>query len=57
MLRLWVQMRDSCYPGGVVSDGSRLAVYQTLSIECPCPIFLWRGLCVIAPFFLMFLFF
>ena len=31
---LWVQMRDSCDGGGGgVSDGSRLAVYQTLSIE------------------------
>ena len=45
MLCLWVQMRDSCDPGGV-SDGSRLAVYQTLSIECPSSIFFWNVPCV-----------
>ena len=43
MLRVWVH---SCDPGRV-SDGSRLALYQTLSIECPSPIFFWHVLCVI----------
>ena len=40
---------------GRLSDGSRLALYQTLSIECPFHIFFWHGLCVIVPFFLSFL--
>ena len=45
MLYLWVQMRDvdSCDPGGV-SDGSGLALYQTLSIECPSSVFFWQVL-------------
>ena len=37
MLRVWVH---GCDPGRV-SDGSRLALCQTLSIECPSSIFLW----------------
>ena len=37
-------MRDSCNPGGV-SDGLRLAVYQTLFIECPSSIF--YGMCFV----------
>ena len=58
MLCVWVH---GCDPGRV-SDGSRLALYQTLShslsIECPSSIFLWHDyvLCVIVPFFLSFLF-
>ena len=54
MLRVWVH---GCDPGRV-SDGSRLALYQTLSIECPSSIFLWH-VCfvIIVPFFLTFLFF
>ena len=37
MLCVWVH---GCDPGRV-SDGSRLALYQTLSIECPS-IFFWH---------------
>ena len=54
MLCLLVQMRDSCDTGGV-SDGSRLAVYQTLSIERPSSVHFWHVLRVI-PLFLSFLF-
>ena len=56
MLRLWVPiMRDSCDPGGV-SDGSRLAVYQTLSIERPSSIFFWHlyALCACSYIFAVF---
>ena len=35
-----------CDPGRV-SRGSRLALYQTLSIECPSSIFFWDVLCVV----------
>ena len=52
MLCVWVH---DCDPGRV-SDGSRLALYQTLSIECLSSIFFWRVLCVTVPFFLPFLF-
>ena len=53
MLHVWVH---GCDPGRV-SDGSRLALYQTLSIECPSSIFFWHVLCVIiVPSFLSFLF-
>ena len=38
MLRVWVY---GCDPGRV-SDGSRLALCQTLSIECPSSIFFWH---------------
>ena len=38
MLRVWVH---GCEPGRV-SDGSRLALCQTLSIECPSSIFFWH---------------
>ena len=38
MLRVWVH---GCDPGRV-SDGSRLALCQTLSIECPSFIFFWH---------------
>ena len=38
MLRVWVH---GCDPGRV-SDGSRLALCQTLSIECPSSIFFWH---------------
>ena len=38
MLRVWVH---GCDPGRV-SDGSRLALCQTLSIECPPSIFFWH---------------
>ena len=44
-----------CDPGRV-SDGSRLALYQTLSIECPFCIFFCHVLCVIVPLFCPFLF-
>ena len=54
MVCLWVQKRDSCDPVGV-SDSSRLAVYQILSIECPSSTFFWHMFCVI-PLFLSFLF-
>ena len=52
MLCVWV---DGCNPGRV-SDGSRQALHQTLSIEFPSSIFFWRVLCVIVPLFLSFLF-
>ena len=38
MLRVWVH---GCDPGRA-SDGSRLALYQTLSIGCRSSIFFWR---------------
>ena len=41
-------MRDSC-DRGEVSDGSRLAVYQTLCIECASILF-WHVLCVDSSF-------
>ena len=53
MLRVWVH---GCDPGRV-SDGSRLALCQTLSIECPSSIFFWHLYFVIlVPFSLSFLF-
>ena len=52
MLRVWVH---GCDPEKV-SDVSRLALYQTLSIECPSSIFFWHVSFVIVPFFLSFLF-
>ena len=50
MLCVWVH---GCDPGRV-SDDSRLALHQTLSIECPSSVFLWHDyvLCVNVPFFL-----
>ena len=53
MLCVWVH---GCDPGRV-SDGSRLALYQTLPLECPSSIFFLYVLCVIVPFFLSFLFY
>ena len=50
MLCVWVH---GCDPERV-SDGSRLALNQTLSIECPSPIFFWHVLCFIVPLFLSF---
>ena len=44
MLRVWVH---GCDPGRV-SDGSRLALYRTLSIECPSSIF--SGVCILLLF-------
>ena len=38
MLRVWVH---GCDPG-MISDGSRLALCQNLSIECPSSIFFWH---------------
>ena len=53
MLRAWVH---GCDPGRV-SDGSRLALCQTPSIECPSSIFFWHVYFVIlVPFSLSFLF-
>ena len=53
MLRVWVH---GCDPGRV-SDGSRLALCQTLSIECPSSIFFWHVyFAVLVPFSLSFLF-
>ena len=47
MLCVWVH---GCDPGRV-SDGSRLALYQTLSIECPSSIVFWHVLLrVVVPF-------
>ena len=51
MLCVWVQ--HGCDPGKV-SDDSRLALYQNLSIECPSSISFWHVLCVVVPFFLSF---
>ena len=51
MLCVWVH---GCDPG-TLSDGSRLALCQTLFIECPPPIFFWHMLCVTILFFLSFL--
>ena len=49
--RFWVH---GCEPGRV-SDGSRLALCQTLSIECPSSIFFWHVYFVIpVPFSLTF---
>ena len=42
-----------CDPG-TVSNGSRLALHQNLSIGCPSSIFFWHVLCVIVPLFLSF---
>ena len=55
MLRVWVH---GCDPGRV-SDGSRLALCQTLSIECPSPIFFWHVVyfVILVPFSLSFLYF
>ena len=53
MLRVWVH---GCDPGRV-SDGSRLALCHTLSIECPSSIFFWHVYFVIlVPFSLSFFF-
>ena len=53
MLRVWVH---GCDPGRV-SDGSRLALCQTLFIECPSSIFFWYVyFAILVPFFLSFLF-
>ena len=46
MLRVWVH---GCDPGRV-SDGSRLALCQTLSIECPSSIF--SNMCILLFLFL-----
>ena len=52
MLRVWVHGCDS----GRVSDGSRLPLHQTLSMECPSSIFFWHAYFVIDPFFCRFCF-
>ena len=52
MLRVWVH---GCDPGRV-SDGSRLALCQTLSIEGPSSILFWHVYFVIVPFSLSSLF-
>ena len=53
MLRVWVHGYDP----GRVSDGSRLALCEILSIECPSSIFFWHVYFVIlVPFSLSFLF-
>ena len=53
MLRVWVH---GCDPGRI-SDGSRLALCQTLSIEGPSSIVFWHVYFVIlVPFSLSFLF-
>ena len=53
MLRVWVH---GCDPGRV-SDGLRLALCQTLSIECPSSIFYWHVyFAILVPFSLSFLF-
>ena len=53
MLRVWVH---GCDPGRV-SDGSRLALCQTLSIECPSSIFFWHVyFAILVPFSSSFLF-
>ena len=45
-----------CDPGRV-SDGSRLALYQALSIECPSSIFFWHAYFVVVSSFLSFVLF
>ena len=50
MLCVWVY---GCDPGSV-SDGSRLALYQTLSIECPPLTF--SGMCFVLLFLSSFVF-
>ena len=53
MLRVWVH---GCDPGRV-SDGSRLALCQTLFIECPSSIVFWYVyFAILVPFSLSFLF-
>ena len=54
MLRVWVHGYDPRR----VSDGSRLALYQTLSIECPSSIFFWHVLfiCFCSFLFIVFVF-
>ena len=53
MLRVWVH---GCDPGRV-SDGSRLVLCQTLSIECPLSIFFWHVyFAILVTFSLSFLF-
>ena len=54
MLRVWAHGCDT----GRVSDGSRLALCQTLSIECPSSIFFWHDVyfVILVPFSLLFLF-
>ena len=53
MLRVWVHGHDPAR----VSDGSQLALSQTLSIECPSSIFFWHVyFVVLVPFSLSFLF-
>ena len=53
IIRVWVH---GCDPGRV-SDGSRLALSQTLSIECPSSIFFWHVyFAILVPFSLSFLF-
>ena len=49
MLCVWVH---GCDPGRV-SDGSRLILYQTLSIEYPFSIFYWHALRVNCPLILV----
>ena len=52
MLCVWVH---GCDPGRV-SDGSRLALFQTLSIECPSSIVFWHVyFAILVPFSLPFL--
>ena len=46
MLCVWVH---SCDPGRV-SDDSRLALYQTLSIEYISSIFFWHTVCILLLF-------
>ena len=53
MLCIWVQ---GCDPGRV-SDGSRLALYHTLAIECPSSTFFWYCVFCYRSFFLSFLFY
>ena len=53
MRSVWVHGCDS----GRVPDGSRLALYQTLSIEYPSSIFLWHVLNAVVHFFVVFVLF
>ena len=53
MLHLWVQMRDSCDPGGI---GWLAAGVIPNSLSCLVSIFFWHMLCVIVSLFLSFLF-
>ena len=52
MLCLWVQMRDSCDPGGYRMARGWRYTKLSLYIETSSSIIFWYVLCFIVPFFL-----